>query len=460
MKNRNISSWMGTILLVVLATSQVQAQSIDIKPTKSTSQVFQVRTQLEGRGVVIPEDETALKLKVDATFDYNERVIARTSQLKSIRNYNDAVAKLNIDNKPMVNQLARSKRVVITQTKGLDQPIQIASLGGPITQNEFELINTPANSLILAEVFAKNSVKKGDTWKPKADVLANFLNIDSVDESDVQIELSKVKGDNAVLVISGDAAGTIDGANTTIALNGAVRFNLKTGIVTQSQVTINQERDIGLLAPGLDATFKIASTIKPISTSEVLSDEGLADLRKNAKKITDSLLLSPNGSQVSMLHPRNWKVIADQTSRTILRYSKNGRMIGQCDIIPLPNRMAKQSQTLEQFKTVIKNSLTDSAGQITGGTQATTRYGLEWLRVDAKGTVSGVDLQWTYYTINHTDGRRVQLVFTTEPSNAQSFNGMEEYLIDSIRFHKLDKTPGQNAGYQKPATQSRTIKSN
>ena len=54
MKIRNISSWMGTILLAVLAVSQVQAQSIDIKPTDSTSQIFKVRTQLEGRGVVIP----------------------------------------------------------------------------------------------------------------------------------------------------------------------------------------------------------------------------------------------------------------------------------------------------------------------------------------------------------------------------------------------------------------------
>ncbi len=452
MKIRNISSWMGTILLAVLAVSQVQAQSIDIKPTDSTSQIFKVRTQLEGRGVVIPEDETALKLKVDATFEYDERVIARTSQLKSIRTYSNATAKLNIDNKPMVNQLARGKRVVINQAKGIDQPIQIASLGGPITQNEFELINTPANSLILANIFEKKSVKKGDTWKPKDEVLANFLNIDSIDTSDVQIELSSHDRKRASLVISGKVEGTIDGANTTLDINGSIRFNLAAGVVEQAEITINQDRDIGLLAPGLDATFKIVTQIQPAGSNSSLSDEGLAELRKNASKITDSLLLSPNGTSLSMLHPRSWKVIADQSSRTILRYSKNGRMIGQCDIIPLPNRLAKQSQSLEQFKSVIKTSLAESAGQITGGTQSTTRYGLDWLRVDAKGTVSGVDLQWTYYTISNPDGRRVQLVFTTEPTHVKSFAGRETSLVESIRFHEVEKTPGQNAGYKKPAT--------
>lgn len=435
--------------MAVLFANQIQAQSIDLKTSTSTSQIHSIKTRLEGQGVVIPEDDKALKMSVDATFQYDERVIARTSQLKSIRSYQKAFARLRVDHKPLLNQLSSGNHIVISQTRAADQPIKIASLGGPITQNEFELLNTPANTLILAEVFAKNSVEKGDKWKPESQVLARFLNVDSVDNSDVEIELSTIKGKIAALVISGETSGTIDGATTELSLNGSVLFDTAQGIITQSQMTISQQRDIGVIAPGLDATFKMMTTIQPTATSKHLTDEGLAALRKRAGKITDHLLLTPNSGSVSILHPRRWRVIANHQARTILRYNKNGRMLGQCDIIPLPNRLDNQEQTLEQFKAVVKNKLSQNEAKITGATRAQTPNGLEWLRVDAIGNTEGVDLQWTYYTINSPDGRRIQMVFTTEPSNARAFAGMDQYLIDSVQFESRNKTPGQNAGYRK-----------
>jgi len=454
MKNRNILPKTGALLLAFFCTGQAFAQQVDIKSTTSTRQVYQVTGQLEGRGVVIPENEKALRLKVDASFEYEERVIARASQLKSIRNYQDAHAKISVDNKPMINQLSRDNHIIITQTKAADQPIKLASLGGPITQNEFELIDTPANTLILSEVFARNSVKKGDKWKADSEVLAQFLNIDSVDESDVQIELAKQQGDQLVLVIGGDVTGTIDGAGTELSINGSVRFDNAEGIVSESRLTISQQRDVGLMAPGLDATFKLATKIKPISTSQHLTDQGLDALRKSAKRITDNLVLSPNACPVSMLHPHEWKVIADHSGRTILRYNDRGRMIGQCDIIPLPKRLTNQEQTLDQFKAVVKDKLSTSSGEIIAANQARTETGLEWMRVDAKGATQGVNLQWTYYTITSPDGRRVQMVFTTEPSNARAFAGVDRYLIDSVRFAPLanNKTGGQNAGFRQPAS--------
>ena len=102
-------------------------------------------------------------------------------------------------------------------------------------------------------------------------------------------------------------------------------------------------------------------------------------------QITDDLLLNPEGSPVSLIHPRKWRVISNHASRTILRYSQKGRAIGQCDIIPLPNRLPDQDQTLEQFRSVVKDKLTDSSGEIKSANQARTSNGLEWMRVEATG---------------------------------------------------------------------------
>ena len=332
-----------------------------------------------------------------------------------------------------------------------------------MTQSEFELVNTPANTLILSEVFAKDRVKVGDTWSPDSQVLAQFFNIESVDKSDVRIELANVKGKDAILVIAGNIEGNVDGAITQIALNGSVRFNSSLGSVTQANLTISQQRDIGLVVPGLDATFKLLISLKPIEQSETLSDAGLASLRKNAGSITDDLLLTPEGSSVSLIHPRQWRVISNHRARTILRYNQNGRMIGQCEILPLPSRLPNQEQTLEQFQAVVKNKLAENTGEIESANASQSENGLEWMRVKASGTTNGVNLQWIYYTLSSPDGRRVQLVFTTEPAYANMFTNTERFLVDSLKFESIDasstqKLPAQPASAKKTSTEKTDVK--
>ena len=73
--------------------------------------------------------------------------------------------------------------------------------------------------------------------------------------------------------------------------------------------------------------------------------------------------------------------------------------------------------------------------------QARTSSGLNWMRVEATGATDGVNMHWTYYTISSPDGRRVQLIFTTEPSYAGSFGSMERYLIDSLQFEAMPEKP-------------------
>jgi hypothetical protein len=445
---------MGTLLLAVLATTQIRAQ-IDLQPTSSTHQIQRVQLVLEGRGVVRPEEKQTMRMSVDARFEYDERVIARTTQLKSVRSYDTAQARIRLDNKPLVNQLSADKSIVIVQTAAPDQALKLAAIGGPLTQNEFELINTPANTLILGEIFEKRSVRKGDTWTPDEQVLARFLNIDTVDETDVQIELADIRDGLATLVIAGETTGVIDGAITELSLNGSVRFNTESGTVTAASITISQQRDIGLVAPGLDATFKIVMKIQPVADSPHLTNQGLTRLREQASSITDELLLTPESSPVTLRHPRQWRVIANHPARTVLRYTRRGLMVGQCDIIPLPERLPNQEQSLEQFRSVVKNKLAENSGQITAANQSRSKQGLEWMRVEATGSSNGVNLNWIYYTINSQDGRRVQLVFTTEPGYVKSFSALENYLIDSLQFEPAGKTPARTVGHRQTESPDR-----
>ncbi len=448
---RSLSVGIVAIAVLLFATPRLilgqQSTAVDLVPTPSTATIYRVISRLDGRGSVSTDDETTVDLRLDARFNYDERVIARKQSLKSVRSYQLAKAEIRLGPGSVVNELGGEHTTLIVQTTPAAIPVKFASVGGPLTQKELELINIPANTLTISELLTKSKVNVGDSWQPNRDRLANFLNIDLIGDSDVELKLEKLEHGIAQLFIGGDVTGMIDDAGTKISITGTIQFDTNQGYTRGFDISINQQRDIGRLAPGLDATFKIATKIAPISENILLTDEGLSKLRESTSRITDLLAFAPLDESIHLLHSRQWRVIAEQSDRSILRLIENGEMLGQCDIIPLPVRAAEQSQTIEQFREVVETKLAEHNATITGVDQATAKNGLEWMKVSALGSSNGVKLVWDYYTLTHEDGRRIQLVFTTEPESASRFSSQYDSLISNISFRNA--TAAQNAGYQK-----------
>jgi hypothetical protein len=449
--NRSLSLSFVALTLLLFATPRLilgqQSAAIDLAPANSTTTIYRIISRLDGRGSVSTDEDTTLDLRLDARFNYDERVIARKQSLKSVRDYQTARAEIRLGPGSVINQLDASHTILIVQTTPASIPVKFASAGGPLTQKELELINTPANTLTISELLSKSNVKVGESWSPNKDRLANFLNIDLVGQSNVELTLEKVEKGIAQLFIGGDVTGMIDDAGTEINISGTIHFDINEGFARGYDITLNQQRDMGRLAPGLNATFKIATRIAPISDNDQLTDEGLAQLREQTNRITDLLAFVPPNKPIQLLHSRQWRVISEHPNRSILRLIENGEMLGQCDIIPLPVRAAEQSQTIEQFREVVEANLAEHNATITGVNQSATKSGLEWMKVSALGSSNGVKLVWDYYTITHSDGRRIQLVFTTEPQIASRFSSQYDTLISNISFEK--STAAQNAGYQK-----------
>ena len=447
---RSLSYCAVALTLLLFATPRLilgqHSASIDLAPTTSTTAIYRIISRLDGRGSVSTDENTTLDLRLDARFNYDERVIARKQSLKSVRNYQAARAEIRLGSGSVINQLEANNTTLIVQTAPNSIPVKFASVGGPLTQKELELINTPANTLTVSELITRSNVKVGESWIPNKDQLANFLNIDLIGESNVELKLEKIEKGIAQLFLGGDLTGMIDDAGTEINISGTIHFDINQGYTRGFDITFIQQRDIGRMAPGLDATFKIATRIAPVNDNNQLTDEGLATLREQTSRITDMLAFSPPNESINLLHSRQWRVISEHPGRSILRLIENGEMLGQCDIIPLPIRAAEQSQTIEQFREVVEAKLADKNATITGANQSATKSGLEWMKVSALGSSNGVKLVWDYYTITHPDGRRIQLVFTTEPQIASRFSSQHDTLISNISFRK---STAQNAGFQK-----------
>ena len=94
-------------------------------------------------------------------------------------------------------------------------------------------------------------------------------------------------------------------------------------------------------------------------------------LRRRSGRITDQLSLSSDTQTWSLIHPHEWRIIADTPSLTTLRYMEQGNLLGQCDIIPLPDRLADQEGNLEQFQRVVETKLAENSATITGSSEST-----------------------------------------------------------------------------------------
>src|SRR5262249_42872739 len=140
------------------------------------------------------------------------------SHRMSVRYYDDAQAVIKIASKVTKPQL-RDARKVITAVAN-QQNSYLSAPSGPLTRDELELIDVPANTLTLDQLLPQSDVEVGHRWKPSDDVLAKFLCLDSVGHTEVECVLANVKDDVAEITFEGPLGGAIDGVATEIELKG------------------------------------------------------------------------------------------------------------------------------------------------------------------------------------------------------------------------------------------------
>ena len=134
-----------------------------------------------------------------------------------------------------------------------------------------------------------------------------------------------------------------------------------------------------------------------------------------------------------------------------MRYIDDGQIIAQCNVVQLPSRPAGNPLKLEVFKKEVAQIIANSEAQVGQSQAYTTESGLDALRVTVKGEESGIPLNWIYYHINNSDGRRVTLVFTFEEEAEDYFKQADRELVTQIQFKKAIATTAA----KQPATSAR-----
>src|SRR5690348_17331900 len=129
-----------------------------------------VELAVSGKLYPEPDPEKAIKLAVEARFDYTERRLAgegpEAAALRSIRYYGQARASIQAGEQISNAEVRKPLRLVVA--RGQADGIELFSPSGPLTYAELELLHVPGDSLAILGLLPESSVEPEESWKARS----------------------------------------------------------------------------------------------------------------------------------------------------------------------------------------------------------------------------------------------------------------------------------------------------
>lgn len=435
---------LGVGLAVWMASAAASAaESYRFTPAGDTTRVNRIEFAMEVGGELSLQEKAEkagqpprikkVPMSVAATLAYDERQAGTAEQGQSwVRYYDQASATLKVDKGGQRPTLADSHRLLaVSRTNG--KPI-IWAPAAQLTREELDLVDAPANSVLLDELLPDHKVVIGDTWSHEDLLMASLLGIDTVDANEVQSSFLEVRGDEAILSLAGKVAGSVGGVGTNLEVKAKYTFHTKARQVVWFAMAVKEKRSIGHVAPGLDVTAKVTIKRRPRESSPKLTDDLVAVVQQGPND-TDRLLSYESPTKALRLqYDRRWFVTGEQDELSVLRMVDHGELVAQCNLAPLRTAAPEHPPALDQFQRDIQQALGDRLDSFVKARESLDEQGRRVLRVVASGAVSEVPIEWIYYLITDQQGRQATLSFTYETDLAKRFGNADEQLVQGLSF--------------------------
>ncbi|MEX2188630.1 MAG: hypothetical protein WD875_17615 [Pirellulales bacterium] len=396
--------------------------------------------KLEVRGdlkLVSKGKETTTPLTVVGDICYDERLLAWGKQIadesRAIRQYSRAEANIAIDAQPLPTRtLPEGKRLVAAQVTG-----PAATLFAPrdtFTRDDLDLVTLPGISLAVDRLLPDEPVAVGDSWKPSADAITVLCDLDEVDSAEVEATLKEVTATEARCELAGNVAGRVDGVKSNLVIAAKFTFDRVRGRISWLAMSVKEQRDIGSVAPGVDATSRLQMRVEPLDESPELADRNLVGVALEPTAAQLTLIHHSAAGRFSLAHDRRWHVVTDDERVTVLRMMEDGELIAQANITPLAKQSPGKTVALEAFEADVERLLGKNlAGVVKAGERMNERD-YRVCRVEAIGKVNDLDIQWVYYHVTDKEGRGAAVAVTLDSKLAERFAGDDDALIGGLQL--------------------------
>ncbi len=373
-------------------------------------------------------------MSVVGQFSYDEQRLDDGSSLAhrlAIRKYDDAQAVIKIANQINKPQLRDGRKLVAAVSN--EKSAFLSSPNGPLTRDELELIDIPANTLILDELLPQADVEVGHRWKPSDDVLARFMCLDAVGHTEVECTLASVKDGIAEITFDGPLGGAIDGVAADIELKGRLMYDLQHQLPKSLLLAIKEERGIGHVGPGLDIVAKLKLTIAPQSDSKLLTPDAVQSAKLPDSDVAPPLEYIADSKSFRFVYDRRWHLTRDDPDLAVMRLIDRGDLIAQCNIAGA-SVDAKKPIELSEFQTDVQQALGKLFTKFQRAKESINSSGLRVLQANADGTAQDLSIHWRYYLLSDQQGRALNLIFTMETPLVDQFHDQDVPLLESVEF--------------------------
>jgi hypothetical protein len=423
-----------------LVAGATAAEPVALRSAKPDGTPIHVAAVLDVGGYLkLPTDKTAkdpdVPMSVAAQFSYDEVRLddgADADHRMALRSYDDSQATIKIASKTTKPKL-RDSRKLIAAVAAKDN-VTLSSPSGPLTRAELELIEIPANTLILDQLLPQADVPIGHRWKPAEDAMARFLCLDAVGHSEVECVLVDAKDGVAEITIDGALGGALDGIATEIELKGKLIFDATRGQAKSLLLAIKEKRGVSYVDPGVDVVAKLKLTVTPLNESKSLTSDVVQQAKLPQSDAAEPPLEYIGESKgYRFEYDRRWHVIREEPGLVVMRFVDRGELVAQCNVSPSADPIAKPPE-LSEFQTQVQDALGKLFGHFERAIQRGTDSDLRVLESIVDGTAQDLAIQWRYYLVHNRAGRAVTIVFTMEAPQSERFADQDAPIIDSVQF--------------------------
>jgi hypothetical protein len=297
------------------------------------------------------------------------------------------------------------------------------------------LLQVPLSPIWLDELATvlfqeKSKLAVGDRIEISHDLVAKLFCLDDIRESSIICETEKANDTQAVLKISGDATGRSLDVSSKIRVNASVRAIFETRTLSQLRASFFEQREKGVISPAYAATTKIKLDQSP-ATDEI-SAATIRQQQEQAEK-TPLFVYTSATNRVEFQHTPQWHLVLDQQGAAIWRLISDGEPMTQCNML-FSAAGDKQEIDLAAFVKEVEESLQNNAASIVKQETLSGANQSQVYRVEAIGKEDDIELAWVYYLVTDKNGRRAQLVFTTEAELRDAVGHTDTLIAQSIQL--------------------------
>lgn len=447
-RRHSVSLYVTVAVLVYLVQLPVApSQAAQTRPTADLTMTPQVGAIQNVKAVYELQGELKLKadggqltktpVRVRAELAYAEKVVAVDAPARrvtsAVRHYETAAATIGYRQGEVRPRLRDDRRLVAVAADGPARAVLFSPLG-PLDCDELELLDIPANSVMLSRLLPQRTVAVGTSWEVDADTLAPLVGLDVVLSGTLQCRFERLDGVSAIIQVQGQLNGSADGVSSDQQVNAKLRFDTQAKRITWLSMVIKESRAVGHAHPGLEATARVQVALQGASQVPALDDKILADL--DLRPTGPALLLEFESvaGGFGLLLDRRWQVLIERDDVSILRLVDRGDLIAQCNISPLPPLESGETFSIVDFQQDIQRALSERFGEFVTASESKTDTGLHVMRVVTTGMVDQLSIDWVYYHLTDDQGRRVSCVCTSESSLAERLGAADQELISSFHF--------------------------